>query len=233
MYYVMSDLHGEYDKYMAMLNKINFNDDDTLFILGDVLDRGEKPLDILNDMMTRFNVYPLLGNHELMALSVLEKLCVEITENNYNKTVDEDIMMQLMDWQMNGGQKTLSQFQTLSKEEKYDIIDYLHEFSLYDVIDVNDKSYILVHAGLGHYNPHKKMKDYTLEDLLWTRPNFDEVKLPDENTFIICEHTPTLAINGQPNIYQTHQHIYIDCGACFKGGKLACLCLDTMEEFYV
>lgn len=25
----------------------------------------------------------------------------------------------------------------------------------------------------------------------------------------------------------------IDCGACFNGGKLACLCLDTLEEFYV
>ena len=27
--------------------------------------------------------------------------------------------------------------------------------------------------------------------------------------------------------------IAIDCGACFENGTLACLCLDTMEEFYV
>ena len=27
--------------------------------------------------------------------------------------------------------------------------------------------------------------------------------------------------------------IGIDCGACYPHGQLACLCLDTMEEYYV
>lgn len=30
-----------------------------------------------------------------------------------------------------------------------------------------------------------------------------------------------------------NNNICIDCGACFPNGCLACLCLDTMREYYV
>ena len=36
----MSDLHGCYYKYIKMLEKINFSNNDTLYILGDIFDRG-------------------------------------------------------------------------------------------------------------------------------------------------------------------------------------------------
>ena len=74
MVYVMSDIHGKYDMYMNMLEKIGFSDDDILYVLGDVVDRGPEPAKILLDMMKRKNVVPLLGNHEAMAYPVLEKL---------------------------------------------------------------------------------------------------------------------------------------------------------------
>lgn len=61
--YVMSDLHGCYQSYLAMLEKINFNDDDTLYILGDVLDRGPNPIKIILDLMERHNVVVLAGNY--------------------------------------------------------------------------------------------------------------------------------------------------------------------------
>ena len=38
MQYVMSDIHGQYDKYLAMMDKIRFSDDDHLYIIGDVID---------------------------------------------------------------------------------------------------------------------------------------------------------------------------------------------------
>ena len=82
MIYVMSDLHGCYDKYINMLEKINFKYDDTLYILGDVIDRGDDGIKILSDMMKRHNIVTLLGNHEYMAYKVLSRLNVEITEEN-------------------------------------------------------------------------------------------------------------------------------------------------------
>ena len=38
--YVMSDFHGRHDFFMRMLEKIDFSENDTLYILGDVADRG-------------------------------------------------------------------------------------------------------------------------------------------------------------------------------------------------
>ncbi|MCI8537946.1 MAG: hypothetical protein HFF18_04690 [Oscillospiraceae bacterium] len=40
MTYVMSDIHGCYEKYRTMLGTIAFAAGDTLCVLGDVLDRG-------------------------------------------------------------------------------------------------------------------------------------------------------------------------------------------------
>ena len=66
-----------------MLEKIRFSDNDILYILGDVVDRGPEPAKILLDMMKRPNVVPLLGNHEAMAYPVLEKLADK--EFDFNK----------------------------------------------------------------------------------------------------------------------------------------------------
>ena len=47
MTYVISDIHGCYDKYMQMLDKIKFKDSDEMYVLGDVVDRGEYPVKVL------------------------------------------------------------------------------------------------------------------------------------------------------------------------------------------
>ena len=38
--YVMSDIHGMYDLFLDILGQIDLKDDDTLYILGDILDRN-------------------------------------------------------------------------------------------------------------------------------------------------------------------------------------------------
>ena len=113
----MSDIHGEYEKYISMLQKISFKDRDTLYVLGDVVDRGERPIDILQDMMVRPNVYPIIGNHELMALDMLKTLSVEITDKNYATHINEELMKNLMQWQTDGGETTIKQFQKLPSDE--------------------------------------------------------------------------------------------------------------------
>lgn len=42
--YVISDIHGQYNMFIELLDKINLKDTDTLYILGDVLDRGPHPI---------------------------------------------------------------------------------------------------------------------------------------------------------------------------------------------
>ena len=43
MRYVIADIHGENNKFIELLDKIKLKDEDTLYILGDVLDRGPYP----------------------------------------------------------------------------------------------------------------------------------------------------------------------------------------------
>ena len=98
MIYVMSDIHGEYGKYRRMLEKIRFSDEDALYILGDVVDRGPEPVKLLQDMAVRENVFPIMGNHDAMARRLLEKLLVEITEENAESHIDGGLLREIMEW---------------------------------------------------------------------------------------------------------------------------------------
>ena len=40
MHYVISDIHGCYAQFAELLNLIRFKDTDTLYVLGDIVDRG-------------------------------------------------------------------------------------------------------------------------------------------------------------------------------------------------
>lgn len=230
--YVMSDIHGEYDKYAAMLKKIGFSDDDMLYIIGDVVDRGEKPVEILLDMMQRSNVFPIMGNHDLFAFYVLSRLSVDITEENAETHLNAEAMNLLIDWIYDGGETTLKGFRKLSPEQRAAVLEYMSGFPLYDIAEVNGRIFVLVHAGLGNFRPDRKLRDYTAEELLSYRPTFKEKYYSDEDVYVICGHTPTLLFTGKAEIFRSGRVFYIDCAAC-STGKLACLCLDTMEEYYI
>lgn len=230
MTYVMSDVHGEYDKFIAMLEIINFTDSDELIILGDILDRGPEPINLLKDLSFRSNVFCLLGNHELMAIDVLTDLLVEIQEDNCESHIDTSVINKLMEYQSNGGDITLKQFKELPHEERFDLLDYLREYDLYDVVDVAGNTFILSHTG--NINPDKKLSEHSVEELTFMRADYDKQVFTDPNVYIVCGHTPTLAITGKPEIYHKNNYINIDCGAAFNG-KLACLRLDDFKEFYI
>ena len=82
MNYVISDIHGYYDQFIELLELIQLNDDDTLYVLGDVVDRGPNPIKTLLKLMEMPNAVCIVGNHELMALECLEFLMKEITEKS-------------------------------------------------------------------------------------------------------------------------------------------------------
>ena len=70
--YVMSDIHGEYNMYIKMLEKINFTEKDRLFIIGDVIDRGLNSIDVIEHIRKHKNIYLLKGNHEAMMVDALK-----------------------------------------------------------------------------------------------------------------------------------------------------------------
>lgn len=63
--YVISDIHGCYNEFLSMLEKIRFSDTDHLILAGDCIDKGTQSYEMLTwmDHCPR-NVLLVRGNHE-------------------------------------------------------------------------------------------------------------------------------------------------------------------------
>ena len=231
--YVIGDIHGEYNQLKILLEKMSFGDEDELYVLGDVVDRGAHPIKALQYLMTIPNCTCLIGNHEVMALKCLRFLRKEITEEFISSLKEED-MLYLLDWMQNGGQSTMNEFQKLTREEQNDVLEFLGDFEAYAELTVNGQDYILVHAGLGHnFCCLTPIDAYSLEDLVWYRPDYEIPYYEDK--IVVTGHTPTQYIPGNPRpgyIFRKNNYIVLDCCACSHRGRLAGICLETGEEFY-
>lgn len=230
--YVVSDIHGEYDKFIEILDKIRLKETDTLYVLGDVLDRGPHPIKTVLKLMEMPNAICIAGNHELMALECLEFLQKEITDASIEE-LDEKMLDNLVTWQYNGSKTTIDEFRALDREMQQNVIDYIREFLIYEELTVAENTFLLVHAGLDNFSPEKDIEEYSLHDLVWKRADYEKQYF--EDIYVVTGHTPTQTIDGNPNpgfIYRKNNHIAIDCGACFSKGRLAAICLDTGKEFY-
>lgn len=233
--YVISDIHGDYNRYIQMLKLINFTDDDELYILGDVIDKGDDGIKILKDLTMRFNVFLLTGNHEYIlkeALSGLEHCSID----NFMEQINTEALEKLSYWIAAGGRKTIEGFFALDNDDRQFVLDLLDDADAYKEIEVNGKKFILTHAGINNFDPQKPLHEYRELDFLF---NIDlKIRYYNDKTLIIG-HIPTIAIDEMyagKILHATHQNaIYIDAGNAFRtdGGKLACLRLNDMKEFYL
>ena len=228
--YCVSDLHGMYSKYKLLLETISFSDRDTLYIIGDLVDRGPQPMTLVQDIMVRPNVIPLAGNHDVAACLRLRRLI----DGGRAEELDDESMRDILLWYANGGESTLKEFRKLTISQRIAVVEWLMDLDIYSEIRVGGKDYILVHTGLGaNADPARELDSYDLEDYLFSRSDYSRIIYPDK--FIVSGHTPTQTIPENPNpgrIYRANNHIAIDCGCCF-GGYLGALCLETGEEIYV
>ena len=226
MIYVMSDIHGCYDKYKKMLEKIALSEEDTLYLLGDVVDRGEHGMKILLDISKRENVTLFWGNHDRQAAILLSNLYLLDDENCPKEFADVYGM-----WISDGGKATLAEYLKLSEEEQEVVLNVLKNSIISKEIEVNGKSFLLAHT-VPEVDMIWDYEEWTLEDYILGEPDYEELYFEDK--YIVTGHTPTGYIDKQSigKIWKGNHHIAIDCGAVF-GNPLGCLCLDTLEEFYV
>ena len=229
MTYVMSDLHGCYDLYLKMLEKIEFSDDDILYLLGDYLDRGDKGFEIILDIARRKNVIPLMGNHDYNALSILAELSVDPDAADR-----ADMARDLNLWMRNGGRVTYDTFWQFPAAKRLYLLETINSFEHYADIEVMGRRFTMVHGGIRDYDPDRPLDDYNIGDLAYVREDYSKPKFNDKDRFLVTGHTPTALIeNGyEGKIFWSHDHIAIDCGAVWGCG-LGCLCLETLEEYYV
>ncbi len=234
MYYVVSDIHGCYQKFKKLLEIINFsNEKDILFVLGDAIDRECDGIEVLHLMMRYDHIVPIMGNHERMAYTILSQLERKIViDNEKVKRRHLRAIYPICGWWFSeGGIPTIKGYSKLRKKEREAILDYIGDALPCFEIHVNGTKYVLVHAGISDFDHNKELHEYKTDAFLYERMDYERICF--EDAYIISGHTPTDLIDEAyiGRILQKNHHIAIDCGA-YWGKPLGCLCLDTMEEFY-
>ena len=229
MIYVTSDLHGyPFEAFMKLLRSADFSTEDFLFILGDVIDRGNDGVKYLQWIMRQKNVELLLGNHEEMLLAC-DFLFEEITAERAESLTSEDFYL-LQNWQLNGAVPTLEAMLDLSADERKNIIEYLREAPHYADFELNGQRFLLTHSGLKNFEKGKPIEAYATDDLLWNRPKLTDEY--DDDVITIFGHTPTFSFGEEYNgkILKTNTWIDIDAG-CARGNPPVLLRLDDMKIF--
>ncbi len=223
MTYVVSNLHGEYEKFLELLRVIRFKDEDVMYLLGDIVDYGEGSMELVADLSVRLNVYPVAGEHDFLAVRMLEGF--ERMQAS-GSAPDPEFVSEMTAWVKDGGEPTLRAFRDLDDDEREGVLDYLGDMALFEEAEVNGVSYVMVHAGIADYEEGDDPADYLPEDFFAEPLSRDRVLMPGKT--VIVGHVPT----PSGKIERGEGSIFLDCGVC-KGGSLGCLCLETGEETYV
>lgn len=226
MTYVISDIHGQYDAFIKILEKISFSDKDTLYILGDIIDRGSKSVEIYNYIKGRKNIILLRGNHEQMMIDYYRNHC-----SKYHKQHLLNI------WVDNGGNKTIAQLESMKEDEECfteEMLSFIENTPFYAEVKIKGKEFLLCHAGLiyrGELSLEENIEFNKKRDsIIWRR-------VPTVNTgkyIIVHGHTQSMFWFGDDTIvsYNEGKAINIDCGAARKS-RLGCLCLDNLKAYFV
>ena len=199
--FIISDIHGNGNLYysvMSYLENISIDEPITLYINGDLIDRGLESGEILLDVINRINskakqfkIVYLAGNHELMMHHVFEKRRRGAYVSCFN------------DWYLNGGNITDDNLMNLigDKNKILKVADFIANLDLYYKFSekINDKNIVLVHAS----TPSKvkdecdiKIKDMTLlnDYYVWARADDSlfpfKCRIGNNAYFSIVGHTP-------------------------------------------
>ena len=228
MTYAVANLHGCFNKFKKLLREIKFSDNDVMYVIGDIVDCGEEPIELLCDLSMRYNVIPIVGDCDLRALELL----TELDKMLGGASPDPEAFAKMTEWLQDGGQKTIEGFKALDDDMKEGVLEYLADMSLYEEVESGGKKYLLVHAGIADYSADSDLEDYMPEDFITEALDPDRCYFEDAT--VIAGHIPTYEIEGAENgkIYRGEYNVLIDCGAAF-GEPLGCLRLEDGKEFYV
>lgn len=242
--YIISDIHGCFDTFQAILNKVNFSNNDKLYILGDIIDRGPKSYEMYQWVKNRYNknVFMILGNHE----ELFNENILDIQKTPKYNTISEEQKtkyfkdtLEILSRFGNDQYGTIGDLlQTHSANDILEMFDFFSNLPLYYEINVNNTIWTLVHASCT-LPLEKTSKNTFIWDRDLTTPG---IGIKGKN--IIFGHTPTICeeYNFEGGIQyeegyilkEKYVKINIDCGCVWKdkNSKLGILRLDDMNDFY-
>lgn len=209
---VIGDIHGCKRTFAKLLKKVKFSTEDTLYILGDMIDRGPDSKGVLKRVIklrnSGYKIIAIRGNHEQMLLDVIE---------NEPENLHSFLIIQ----------KSTS---LLNKkgELKAKFLEFLKACPYY----VKTGNFILAHAALDLANEDIFENKEFMISSRYQRGNSSRL---ESKQFIHGHIAMNLKII-KSSISEKHPIIDIDNG-CIYGdsrpgfGKLLCLNLETMELY--
>jgi serine/threonine protein phosphatase 1 len=212
--FVISDIHGCAKTFRALLKKIHLHKTDTLYLLGDYVNRGPRSKEVLDTVMRLYgdghDVRATIGNHDELLLRAYE-------------------FPDIIDFFKKGpaGKRTLKSFGVKNASEipaKY--YEFLKSLPLYFILD----EFILVHAGL-NFSKANPFED--IGAMMWTKKHHVEKRLIGGRR-LICGHSP----RKRDEIFKslTKDKIFIDNGCVKKKaaglGSLCALELNSMKLYF-
>jgi serine/threonine protein phosphatase 1 len=168
---IIGDVHGHYEGLNLLLEAIAPGNDDQVYFLGDLIDRGPDSAKVVN-LVQQHGYISLLGNHEQLMLDAFSN--------------GQPASAALQAWLYSGGRATVNSYgdSTCMLEHR----DWFRTLPTY--LDLGD--IWLVHAGV---NPKLPLNLQTQHDFCWIRDDFHSMTQPYfADKLIITGHTITFTL---------------------------------------
>lgn len=241
--YIMSDIHGCYGDFLAMLDKIGFSDEDRLILAGDYIDRGKQSYEMLKWMEhPPANVRLIRGNHEeefvsyvnlMLLLDRKEELCTDFASNEDTAALYESVKffikcaaLPVYYFDLYGTIGRLLEYNGVTMDDLCRWSDIIRRMPYYQELDAGNRTCIVVHAGYAENLEDIDTGFSELEQFYLYARKESYLSGGRQHGMVIAGHTPTV-VKGEfaynaGNVFryydQTKDCVFydIDCGCVFR-----------------
>lgn len=218
----VGDIHGEWQKFQSMYEKVGFNpEEDLMVFLGDYLDRGSEPVPVMEFVLSHQdteNMIFLRGNHEQMFFDSFR--CAPDKAMGFGEWFDSPKRL----WFDNGGSITFNRIKKSGRmyELNRTWLDWIDKLPLYADIVVGEQHYWFMHADC---NPTIPLDQQETSTLLWGRSLAAHPELNDGANIIVLGHTPVQALGypAEPQWLDDGKVVLVDTGSFLKNGHISCV----------
>lgn len=227
MKYFVSDIHGEYELFLRLLERISFSPDDEMFVCGDIIEKGDSSIKLAKYISSVPNIHCIIGNHEYAFLKYYDSV-LQSSSDDFDASLKK-----LQDYFSSDGYLL-----------DWELLDWFESLPSY----IDREDFICVHAGI----PIDKKTGLLLplcevetEQLVYDR-HFKEPTVAHKSPkCVFFGHTQTDFICGESKVIgyprnkstpasslRDFYKIHLDTGT-WSNGVLGCFCMDTLKAVYV
>lgn len=232
---VSSDIHGNMEYFMGVLDRAGFRDDDILIIDGDFLEKGSDSLGVLRKVMelcSRGNTYAVCGNCDDWPIVFRASPEVDVHLLEYIRRKKSGILWEMC---LDAGfdpfdMESLTPFKPLLRQR------YEAEWAFLEALPhaIETENFIFAHSGA---DPDKPLDEHLIQDFV----RCDSFLTTDRRfeKWVVVGHWPVMlygenTVCANPIIERERKIISID-GACVlkDDGQLNCLIIPhkLSEDF--